>query len=176
MKTFKDLQFKKSKTGSLTDIKFQNGYGARVFSSNVSEEDGATGPFQVTVLKDDEIDYNTNTNINITTESIEISFEDQVTQVMKQIQGLAKTYNAITPDEQILAVSKNWRIIEEIKRPSELVQMAAVVINTSAIRFIDNPCEKAQIIAVTKDPDALDLIKEPCDAAEVIAYLIKKTN
>ena len=85
MKQFNDLQFKKhpQKDGVITRIIFDNGYGASVVKHEHSYG-GDKGLYELAVIKDDELCYDT----PITNDVIGYLRDIDVTDVMEKIQQL----------------------------------------------------------------------------------------
>lgn len=89
MKTFKDLTFETydgdalCRNGKRSRIYFDNGYGASVVSHTFSYG-GSQGLYEIAVLKEDDITYDT----PITSDVVGHLTEDEVTEVLKQIQQL----------------------------------------------------------------------------------------
>lgn len=90
-KTFKDLNFEQfandplSRTGKRSRIYFDNGYGASVVSHTYSYG-GPQGLYEIAVLRDDEIVYDT----PVTSDVIGYLEEDEVTDILSKIQQLPR--------------------------------------------------------------------------------------
>jgi hypothetical protein len=74
-----------------------------------------------------------------------------------------------TEEEQLALVSQDWRAIQFIKNPSEVVQLAAVNKNGLAIPFIKNPSEVVQLAAVNKNGTSIQFINNPSEAVQLAA-------
>ena len=90
-KTFKDLNFEQfandplSRTGKRARIHFDNGYGASVVSHTFSYG-GSQGLYEIAVLKEDDITYDT----PITSDVVGHLTEDEVTEILSKIQQLPR--------------------------------------------------------------------------------------
>ena len=86
MKTFKDLEFKTHAHPDMFDtyarINFKNKYGVSVITGGYGDADS---PYEIAVLYENEITYNT----NITDDVIGYQTAGNVTEIMKQIQELS---------------------------------------------------------------------------------------
>jgi len=85
MKTFKDLKFKTHIHPDIFDtqarINFENKYGISVITGGYGD---IHNPYEVAVLYENEITYNT----HITDDVIGYQTQESVTEIMKQIQEL----------------------------------------------------------------------------------------
>lgn len=85
MKTFKDLKFKTHAHPDMFDtyarLNFENNYGISVITGGYGS---VKEPYEIAVLYDNEITYNT----HITDDVIGHQTESLVTEIMKQIQQL----------------------------------------------------------------------------------------
>lgn len=83
MKEFKDLQFVSgTSTAIMARMLFDNGYGVSVISGGLAY--GKKGQYEIAVLKDGELCYDT----PITSDVIGYLSEEEVTSYMKEIQQL----------------------------------------------------------------------------------------
>ena len=110
---------------------------------------------------------------------LEIAYTD-----LHQKQYYREIYDLFFKDEKQLLkdITYNPYLIQDIKYPSENVQLAAVNKYADAIEYIKNPTPKVQITAVTKDINALkhinnkkaffilSLKKAPILVARIIAF------
>ena len=91
MKTFKDLKFKSHSSGDglMARFNFKNGFGVSVVRFKITNDSYGSytdneQEWEVAILKNDELTYET----NLTNDVIGHQSEEDVSNIMKKIQGL----------------------------------------------------------------------------------------
>ena len=76
--------------------------------------------------------------------------------------------NNATEEEQLAVVKEEGWSIDYIKKPSEVVQLAAVsrVSTGWTIKYVKNPSEVVQLAAVKQDPSNIRYIDNPYQAVK----------
>ena len=70
---------------------------------------------------------------------------------------------------QLAAVKLNGHLIKYINNPSEEVQLAAINRHADAIKYIRNASEQVQLAAVKKDGQVIEYIKNPSEEVQLVA-------
>ena len=90
-------------------------------------------------------------------------------EAVKQSNGLI-VQNIKNPSEavQLAAVEVNGKhVFKHIQNPSETVQLQAVNESWQAIQYIKNPSESVQLAAVKQNGQAIGLIQNPSESAQL---------
>ena len=78
--------------------------------------------------------------------------------------------NYMDSNLQVYIVHKNGLLIKYLKKPTEVMKLAAVKQDGRAIKYIENPSEELQLAAVKQDGRAIKYIENPNKEVQLVAF------